>query len=141
MPLFPALLVLTALVAAAVLIGVVWRARDGRRSAGSDAVDLHDLGVTPGRTALVQFSTETCARCPQVRRMLREVASTRPDVDYIDVDLTARPDLARRHHVLTTPTTFLIAADATVTARFTGAPRRGDVDAALDELPTLQVTR
>ena len=133
-----ALLVLGALVVIAAVAGVVWRARDGRRRRGSDVVDLTDLGVTPGRVTLVQFGTETCARCPQVRRMLQGIASALPAVDHVDVDLTHRPDLARAHRVLSTPTTFLIGADAVLAARFNGVPRRADVEAALSELPVLQ---
>ncbi|MGN7976708.1 MAG: hypothetical protein BGN97_04690 [Microbacterium sp. 69-10] len=134
----PALLVLAALVVIAAAAGVVWRARDGRRRGGSDVVDLTDLGVTAGRVTLVQFGTETCARCPQVRRMLQGIASALPAVDHVDVDLTHRPDLARAHRVLSTPTTFLIGADAVLVARFNGVPRRADVEAALSELPVLQ---
>ncbi len=139
MPLTSALLSLGALVLIAVVAGVIWRAADGRRRGGStSAVDLADLGVTPGRVSLVQFSTETCTRCPQVRRMLQGVAAAHEGVDHVDVDLTRRPDLARRHRVLSTPTTFLIGADEALVARFTGAPRRGDIESALAELPALQ---
>ncbi|HTN56619.1 MAG TPA: thioredoxin family protein [Microbacterium sp.] len=139
MPLSAALLSLSALVAIAVVAGVIWRARDGRRRSGStSAVDLTDLGVTAGRVSLVQFSTETCSRCPQVRRMLQGVAAAHDGVDHVDIDLTHRPDLARRHRVLSTPTTFLIGADESLVARFAGAPRRADVESALAELPTLQ---
>jgi thiol-disulfide isomerase/thioredoxin len=138
MPFSSALIALAALIAVAVAGGAIWRARDGRRRRGSDAVDLTDLGVAPGRVTLVQFSTETCARCPQVRRMLKGIASARPGVDHVDVDLTHRPDLAARHRVLSTPTTFVISADAALVARFIGAPRRTDVEAVLSELPALQ---
>lgn len=138
MPLSSALIALAALVAVAVITGVIWRVRDGRRRAGSGAIDLTDLGVTSGRISLVQFSTETCTRCPQVRRMLQGVAAGHDGVDHIDVDLTHRPDLARRHRVLSTPTTFLIGADDTLIARFNGAPRRADIESALTGLPALQ---
>lgn len=139
MPLSSALIALAVLVAVAILAGAVWRVRDGRRRDGSSsAVDLSDLGIAPGRVSLVQFSTETCTRCPQVRRMLQGVAAAHEGVDHVDVDLTRRPDLARRHRVLSTPTTFLIGADQALVARFTGAPRRGDIESALAELPALQ---
>lgn len=138
MPLSSALIALLALVAVAIAAGAIWRARDGRRRSGSDAVDLTDLGVTPGRVTLVQFSTETCTRCPQVRRMLQSVAADHPGILHVDVDLTHRPDLAARHHVLSTPTTFVISADSVLVARFNGAPRRADVEAVLAEQPALQ---
>ena len=134
-----ALLALTALIVIAAIAGAVWRVRDGRLRAGAGAMDVSDLGVAVGRISLVQFSTETCSRCPQVRRMLQDVAATRPDVDHVDVDLTDRPDLASRHRVLSTPTTFLIGAEGQLLARFIGAPRRGDVEAALAG-PVLQET-
>lgn len=141
MPLTSALLALTALVAVTVVVGAVWRIRDGRRRDGSrdgDPAGLAELGVAAGRISLVQFSTETCTRCPQVRRMLQGVASAHPAVDHIEVDLTHRPDLARRHRVLSTPTTFVVDAGWTVVARFNGAPRRAQIETVLDELPALQ---
>lgn len=136
-PLSSALIAVAALVAVAVVAGVIWRVRDGRRRAGAGAVDLSDLGVA-GRVSLLQFSTETCTRCPQVRRMLQSVAAAHEGVDHVEVDLTHRPDLARRHRVLSTPTTFLIGADDTLIARFNGAPRRADIESALAGLPALQ---
>lgn len=135
-----ALIALAALLGLAVLAGVVWRVGDGRRRGGAGTVDLAGLGVVPGRVTLVQFSTQTCARCPQVRRMLQGIASARADLDHVDVDLTHRPDLSVRHRVLSTPTTFVIGADAALVARFTGVPRRADVEAALSELPRTQET-
>ncbi|MDQ0613112.1 thiol-disulfide isomerase/thioredoxin [Microbacterium sp. W4I4] len=138
MPLSSALIALAALVAVAVITGVIWRVRDGRRRSGSGAIDPADLGVTSGRISLVQFSTETCTRCPQVRRMLQGIAAGHDGVDHIDVDLTHRPDLARRHRVLSTPTTFLIGTDDTLIARFNGAPRRADIESALTGLPAFQ---
>src|SRR5690606_39233249 len=139
MPASSALLALVVLVAAVILAGVIWRVRDGRRRDGSSAaVDLSDLGVAPGRVSLVQFSTETCTRCPQVRRMLQGVAAEHGGVDHVDVDLTHRPDLARRHRVLSTPTTFLIGPDDSLIARCNGAPRRADIESALADLPALQ---
>ncbi len=133
-----ALIAVAALVAVAGIAGVIWRVLDGRRRRVSGDVDLSELGVAAGRITLVQFTTETCARCPQVRRMLRSVADALPPVDLVEVDLTHRPDLARRHHVLSTPTTFVIDSGSTLHARFNGVPRRIDVETALSELSALQ---
>lgn len=133
-----ALVVLAALLAVAGIAGVAWRRLDGRRRRGAGAVDLSDLGAAPGRTALVQFTAQTCARCPQVRRMLQGIADALPGVDLVEVDLTHRPDIARRHHVLSTPTTFVIGPTGEQSARFNGVPRRADVEAALSELSALQ---
>lgn len=140
MPLSTALVTVGALLAVAVAVGLGWRLRDGRRRRASGGVDAARLGLLPGRAALVLFSTETCSRCPQVRRMLHTVASELGAIDVHDVDLTHRPDLASANRVLSTPTTLLIAHDGRIVARFVGVPRRADLIAALNELPALQET-
>ena len=128
MPLSSALLTVGILLAVTAAAGLVWRLRDGRRRTAAGGVDAARLGLLRGRTALVLFSSETCSRCPQVRRMLRELASAH------------RADLAAENRVLSTPTTLLVDSDARVVARFVGVPRRHDLDAALNELPVLQET-
>lgn len=140
MPLATALLITGVLLAITVAAGLLWRLRDGRRRRATGAVDAVRLGLLRERAALVLFSTDTCSRCPQVRRMLRELASERGAIDVHDVDLTNRPDLASENRVLSTPTTLLVGPDARVVARFVGVPRRDDIIAALDELPALQET-
>ncbi len=138
MPLASALLTVAVLVAVAMIAGVVWRLRDGRRRRGRGTVDATALGLPAGRVAVVLFGTETCSRCPQVRRMLQNVASGHPDVEFVDVDLTHRPDIASRHRVLTTPTTFVVSAQGTVAARLVGVPQRAELTAALTEQPIPQ---
>ncbi|QMU97944.1 thioredoxin family protein [Microbacterium esteraromaticum] len=140
MPLTTALITVGALLVATVVVGVVWRLGDGRRRRATGSVDISRLGLLRGRSALVLFSTETCSRCPQVRRMLHAVASERGAIDVHDVDLTHRADLAAENHVLSTPTTLLVDADARIVARFVGVPRRDEIAAALDELPARQET-
>lgn len=140
-----ALVLLGALVLAATAAGLVWRLRDGRRRGPSD----RDARVAPSeldgplgdRGTLVQFGTEFCARCPQVRRMLRDLVSGAHGVAHREIDLTHRTDLAARHRIRTTPTTFLVDGHGTVRARFVGVPARSDVLRALDELPALQEAR
>lgn len=131
--------VVAALVAVAVLAGLVWRARDGRRRDGSgETVDASDAGERGARATLVQFSTEMCARCPQVRRLLGQLADAHSGVVHTDVDLTHRADLASKYRVLQTPTTLLVDGSGIVRARFNGVPRRADVEDALAALPVLQ---
>jgi len=140
MPLATALLMAGALLVATIGAGILWRLLDGRRRRAAGRADTARLGLQPERAALVVFSTETCARCPQVRRMLRAVAAEHGAIDVHDIDLTHRADLAAENRVLSTPTTLLVDADARVVARFVGVPRREAINAALDELPALQET-
>ncbi|MBN8205883.1 thioredoxin family protein [Microbacterium esteraromaticum] len=139
MPLSSALIVIVALVATAVAAGLVWRARDGRRrDAHGERVDAADAGVLGARATLVQFSTEMCARCPQVRRMLGGVADGLDGVEHVDIDLTHRTDLATKYRVLQTPTLLVVDGDGTVRARFNGVPHRSDIENALGDLSMLQ---
>lgn len=132
----PAALQLTgAIVLVAVVIGIVLRARDGRRRSGGTArmrvEDLPDGPVTS--VALLQFSTELCSRCPQVRRLLREVAEDR-GIRFAEIDLTHRSDLAARYRVLQTPTTFLLDDSGAIVSRWGGVPGRQSIVDAIGEV-------
>ena len=133
-----ALVIVAALLAATVVLGLVWRRRQGRaRTVDSgETVDPRVLESGPlGEAAtLVQFSTEMCTRCPGVHRMLSAVADDRIGVRHIDVDLTHRPDLAKRFRVLQTPTTLLLDGTGLTVRRFGGPPTRADVEHELDRL-------
>lgn len=139
MPVSTALLIAAALVLLAIAVGVVLRAQDGRRrSGGAVRVRPADLpGGVPGTAALVQFSTELCTRCPQVRRLLSEIAADR-GIPHVEVDLTNRSDLATRYHVLQTPTTFLVDASGAVLSRWGGVPDRRSVEDAVAAASTFQ---
>ena len=130
-----ALVIAAALLAATVVVGLLLRRRDGRAVTvhGDRQVDPADLMRPLGDQAtLVQFSTEFCARCPQVRRMLGTIAAERTGVVHAEVDLTSRSDLAARYKVLSTPTTLVVDPDGRIRSRFTGVPTRADVLTALD---------
>ncbi|GAA2919548.1 thiol-disulfide isomerase/thioredoxin [Microbacterium keratanolyticum] len=134
MPVTTALLVAGALLVAATAIGLLWRARQGRmRVVDHERMDVADLAAHErgDRVTIVQFGTEFCARCPQVRRSLTEIAAQHPDVSHVDIDLTHRPDLATRYRVLQTPTTLLVDGDGRIRARFGGVPHRGEFTEAL----------
>jgi hypothetical protein len=87
------------------------RARGVRRGV-VDAVDLGELGAVPAPQTLVQFTHPLCSDCRQQQARLQ--ADPRP---LVTVDVSARPDLARRYHVAVVPTAFAVAADGTVLER------------------------
>lgn len=121
------------LVVLAIVLGVILRRRDGRRrDPGMLRFDVADGGALPGtRATLVQFTTELCARCPQVRRQLGDIAARHEGVRHIEIDLTHRPDLAGRYRILQTPTTFVVDPTGAVRARFAGVPDPQALAAAL----------
>lgn len=134
MPVSVALMITGAVVALAIAGGVIVRARDGRRRSGGHlVVRSADLGgrSLADRATLVQFSTELCARCPQVRRVLSQIADGQTGTSHIEVDLTNRSDLATRYRVLQTPTTFLVDASGAVLSRWGGVPDRAAIQTAL----------
>lgn len=134
-----AALVLVALVAVATALGLVWRSQQGRirRTEGGDVIRASDL---PGVARLVrgatllQFSTEVCAPCRATHVVLGDVASSRSDVEHVDLDLTHRPDLASRFRIMQTPTTLILDRKGVVRARIGGAPRRDAVTHELERI-------
>jgi thiol-disulfide isomerase/thioredoxin len=138
-----AVVVLAALLAVTVGLGLLLRWRQGRprRANPSEAVDPARLGAPAlGEAAtLLQFSTEFCARCPGVHRTLSEIAGERSGVVHLDVDLTHRPDIARHFQVLQTPTTLILDREGVIRTRFGGTPGRDVIElelARVTEEPT-----
>lgn len=133
-----ALGVLLALVAVATVAGLLWRATTGRARTArrAETVRAAEVGATGfgERATLLQFSTEFCALCPATARVLDASARSEPGVAHVEVDLTARPDLAHRFSVLQTPTTLVLDGTGTVRARIGGAARPADVRATLDRV-------
>jgi thiol-disulfide isomerase/thioredoxin len=134
---------LLGLVALGTALGLLRRRAAGRvraRPAASaeriDPTALVDGAVLGRRATIVQFSTEYCARCPAVHRMLADVSAGREGVVHLDVDLTRRADLADRFRILQTPTLLVLDADGVARSRIAGAPARAVVLAELDRLET-----
>jgi len=127
-----------ALVAAATVLGLAWRARQGRIApvAGVLITPTDVASDAPfGRAAtLLQFSTALCARCPGTARLLAGVADSRPGVAHLDIDLTHRADLANRFGVMQTPTTLILDGAGRVRFRIGGVPHRAGVARHLDDL-------
>jgi len=91
----------------------------GHRAA--DALSSADLGgALGGRATFVQFSTATCATCPQVRRTLADLAGRTPGVAHVEISAEDRMDLVRRFAVRRTPTVLLVGPDGLVRARTAG---------------------
>jgi Domain of unknown function (DUF4395) len=92
----------------------------GIRPGTVGALDLAALGAAPGQAAVVQLSDITvvqfthplCSDCHELEQRL--AAGKRP---LVLVDVSRRPDLARRYHVTLVPTAFAVAADGRVLER------------------------
>jgi Domain of unknown function (DUF4395) len=76
------------------------------------SVDLAELGAGEPHETVVQFTHPLCSDCRDLEERLR--AGTRP---LVTVDVSRRPELARRYHVAVVPTAFSVAADGRVLER------------------------
>jgi Domain of unknown function (DUF4395) len=83
----------------------------GIRPGSVGVIDLEGLGAGGG-AVVVQFTHPLCSDCRELERRL--AAGPRP---LHTVDVTQRPDLARRYHVAVVPTAFVVAGDGTVMER------------------------
>ena len=129
------LAVVAGLVAFATALGLVLRARSGRVTHRRESA-VSGLGIPFGdRATLLQFTTEVCAVCRPAAVVLARIAGEFDGVDHVEFDLTHRPDVAARLHIMQTPTTFVLDADGEVRARIGGAPRpelvRDEIDGIL----------
>lgn len=138
MNLVDALIIITALLAVTIGVGLFlrWRQSRPQRHIPHEVVEPVRLGAeTLGEVAtLLQFSTETCSRCPGVHRTLSAIADAHDGVLHLDVDLTHRPDIARHFHVMQTPTTLILDADGVIQTRFGGAANRDVLELELHRL-------
>jgi tellurite resistance protein len=76
------------------------------------ALDLAEVGAAPGRPAVVQFTHPLCSDCHELEGRLR----AGPQPLHL-VDVSRRPELARRYHVAVVPAAFRVAGDGTVLER------------------------
>ncbi|ASR55614.1 thioredoxin family protein [Cellulomonas sp. PSBB021] len=137
--------------ALASVLGVVWRARNGRfRAAPSTSVAAAGLVVlTPdevtvplgARATFLQVSSEVCSACRSTHRVLSAVAAQEPGVVHVELDAAQHLDLVRRLDVLRTPTTFVLAHDGSVVGRMSGATDRRQALAALESCPDVAPAR
>jgi thiol-disulfide isomerase/thioredoxin len=121
--------VLVGLVAATTVLGMAWRATQGRVRRASGRVDDVELGE---RATLLQLSSEFCAPCRSTARVLGQLSDGA--IRHIEVDIVDRPDRVSKFNVLQTPTTLILDANGTVRARIGGAVRRDHVIAELDRV-------
>lgn len=86
----------------------------GRRA--FDRVDLAQIGVVdPSDGLVVEFTHPLCTDCRELERELRQAGRR-----VVTVDVSRRPDLARRYGIAFVPTAVAIDRAGAVTARIAG---------------------
>ena len=84
----------------------------GVRSRVIDRVDLGELGAVVEGEVVVEFTYPLCTDCRALERKLR--GEGRP---LLTIDVSQRPDIARKYGVVVVPTAVLVAVDGVVRAR------------------------
>ena len=126
-------MVLVAVIAIAVGLGVWRRRTDGRVRDGAGVLDAAALRAPLGeRATLVQFSSDFCQPCKAAHRVLAAAATD--GVAHVEVDAAARGDLVRRFGVRRTPTLLVLDPVGRVVHRASGVPARADIETALGVL-------
>ena len=132
------LLVVAVLVVAltvSVVVGRVLTRRDGVvRNTWDASAAVPDLGLPPGKPAIVHFSAQWCGPCAGVRRVVDDVCAELQGVAHVEIDMDANPAAARELSVLSLPTTFIFDADGRQRYRSSGVPKAADLRSALEPL-------
>lgn len=89
-----------------------WSFLRGIRGGTPGHLDLAELGGTPGREAVVQFTHPLCSDCHELS--IRLSASGR---EPVLVDVSKRPDLARKYGVAVVPFAVAVRANGSVERR------------------------
>ena len=84
----------------------------GIKAGDATHLDLAELGATNTDRVVVQFTHPLCTDCHEVERKL-----TSDGHRLVLVDVSKRPDLARKYQVCVVPTALSVSADGAVLAR------------------------
>jgi hypothetical protein len=84
----------------------------GVHPGSAENIDLAEIGAAPSGNVIVQFTHPLCTDCRSVEKKLRTEGH-----QVVIVDVSKRPELARKYHVSVVPTAFSVRADGLVTGR------------------------
>lgn len=97
---------------------------------------LPELVPERGKVRILAFGSADCSSCHTLQLpALRRLQESRGEqIDVVEVDAPASPELTRRYHVLTVPTTIILNALGEVHAVNYGFANLGKLRQQVDEL-------
>jgi Thioredoxin len=129
------------LIAALVWLGRLFVERQRKQALAAPPLDSSISGASipvPGgrKTRILAFSSEDCTQChtlqlPVLRR-LQELGSD--EIEVVEIDALASPELVRRYRVMTVPSTVVLNAAGEVRAVNYGFANFGKLRQQVDEL-------
>jgi Domain of unknown function (DUF4395) len=93
----------------------IWARLHGVRSHRLDRVDLADIGLSPDSEVVVQFTHPLCSDCRTLEEQLRAEGRS-----VVTVDVSRRPELARKYGVAVVPTAVQVTGTGLVQSRLAG---------------------
>jgi uncharacterized protein DUF4395 len=87
----------------------------GIRPRPLDRIDLEELGAQAGDDLVVQFTHPLCTDCRALERRLREDGRS-----VVTVDVSQRPEIARKYGISVVPTALAVSADGSVSLLLAG---------------------
>jgi thiol-disulfide isomerase/thioredoxin len=127
--------VVLAVLAAATVAGLVYRARYGRlRASGGDLPPGLLPSGGPGGVVLLHFTSATCAPCRQVRAVCAGLVEDVPGVRHVEVDADEHLDAVRHLDIWRLPTLLVVDRRGRVARRTVGVPDRADLRRTVTEV-------
>jgi thiol-disulfide isomerase/thioredoxin len=87
----------------------------GIRSHRLERIDLRDVGLSPDGEVVVEFTHPLCTDCRALETRLRAEGRR-----VVTVDVSSRPELARKYGIAVVPTAVTVRGDGAVSARLAG---------------------
>ena len=84
----------------------------GIRPGGLRHLDLDEMGISPARPTVVQFTHPLCSGCRAVTQRLEGEGR-----EVILVDVSTRRDVAKKYGITVVPTALAVGGDGEVLAR------------------------
>lgn len=129
-------LLLIFVLAIATVIGLRLKATQGRiKQKKGLQISASEIGTALGeRATVVQFSTSFCTSCRAAKVLISDEVSKRSEVKYVEIDAESNLELVRKLDIRSTPTTLFLDKKGFEIARAVGAPKRDQINAAINRL-------
>ncbi|MEV6929212.1 thioredoxin family protein [Dactylosporangium sp. NPDC051485] len=129
-----------AVLAAATVAGLLYRARYGRLRVSAGDLQRPPLptGLLPPGAAdgvvLLHFTSATCAPCRQVKAVCADLVQTLPGVRHVEVDADAHLDAVKSLDIWRLPTLLIVDRGGRIARRTVGVPDRSELRRTVTEV-------